>query len=107
MLSRLVLGKVGLDPDRDVELNPMGGTGAGRFAALESGVVDAAVLELPYNIVAQQKGYNELIFLGDFAEFPQNGFGTQRKKSVKTPTRFIKWCARRCAGSRCLGQAEL
>jgi NitT/TauT family transport system substrate-binding protein len=90
MLSRLVLGKVGLDPDRDVELNPMGGTGAGRFAALESGVVDAAVLELPYNIVAQQKGYNELIFLGDFAEFPQNGFGAAEKKIRENPDEVYK-----------------
>jgi NitT/TauT family transport system substrate-binding protein len=90
MLSRLVLSKVGLDPDRDVELNPMGGTGAGRFAALESGVVDAAVLELPYNIVAQQKDYNELIFLGDFAEFPQNGLGTSEKKIRENPDEVYK-----------------
>ena len=79
-LSRLVLKHFGLDPDRDVLLNPMGGTGASRFAALESGVVDAAILEMPENIIALERGFNELLFFGDIIEFPQNGFGASDKK---------------------------
>jgi len=79
----LVLKRLGLDPERDVFLNPMGGTGASRLAALESGVVDAVILESPDNIVAQQRGFHELIFFGDLVEFPQNGFGTSEKKILE------------------------
>lgn len=90
MLTRVVLRNLGLDPERDVFLNPMGGTGAGRLAALDSGVVDAAILEMPENIRAQQRGYNELLFLGDFVEFPQNGFGTSEKKIREAPEEVSK-----------------
>jgi ABC-type nitrate/sulfonate/bicarbonate transport system substrate-binding protein len=63
----------------------MGGTAAGRFAVLESGVVDASLLSVPENIIALEKGYNELIFLGDIVKFAQNGFGTSEKKIRENP----------------------
>lgn len=90
MLTKVVLKKLGLDPERDVFLNPMGGTGASRLAALDSGVVDAAILEMPENILAQQRGFNELLFLGDFAELPQNGFGTSERKIRESPDEILK-----------------
>jgi len=52
---------------------------------LESGVVDASLLSVPENIIAQEKGYNELLFLGDVVEFPQNGFGTSEKRIRENP----------------------
>jgi NitT/TauT family transport system substrate-binding protein len=89
-LTVLVLKRLGLDPERDVFLNPMGGTGASRLAALESGVVDAVILESPENITARQKGFEELIFFGDLVEFPQNGFGTSEKKIRENPEEILK-----------------
>jgi len=89
-LTVLVLRRLGLDPERDVLLNPMGGTGASRLAALESGVVDAVILESPDNILAQQRGFHELIFFGDLVEFPQNGFGTSEKKIRENPEEILK-----------------
>lgn len=89
-LTKLVLKNYGLDVERDVFLNPMGGTGASRLAALESGVVDAVILESPDNILAQQKGFRELIFFGDSVEFPQNGFGTSEKKLKENPDEVFK-----------------
>jgi NitT/TauT family transport system substrate-binding protein len=89
-LTVLVLKRLGLDPERDVFLNPMGGTGASRLAALESGVVDAVILESPENITARQKGFEELIFFGDLVEFPQNGFGTSEKKIRENPEEIFK-----------------
>jgi NitT/TauT family transport system substrate-binding protein len=89
-LTLLVLRRLGLDPERDVFLNPMGGTGASRLAALESGLVDAVVLESPDNIIAQQRGFHELIFFGDLIEFPQNGFGTSEKKIRENPDEILK-----------------
>ena len=89
-LTILVLRRLGLDPERDVFLNPMGGTGASRLAALESGVVDAVILESPENIIAQQRGFHELIFFGDLIDFPQNGFGTSEKKIRENPDEILK-----------------
>jgi NitT/TauT family transport system substrate-binding protein len=89
-LTVMLLKRLGFDPERDVSLNPMGGTGAARLAALESGVVDAVILESPDNIVAQQKGFHELVFFGDFIEFPQNGFGTSEKKIHENPDEIHK-----------------
>jgi len=89
-LTVLVLKRLGLDPERDVLLNPMGGTGASRLASLESGVVDAVILESPENIAAQQRGFHELIFFGDLIEFPQNGFGTSEKKIRENPEEIFK-----------------
>ena len=89
-LTKLVLKNVGLDSERDVFLNPMGGTGASRLAALESGVVDAVILESPDNFLAQRKGFRELIFFGDQVEFPQNGFGTAEKKLKGNPDEVFR-----------------
>ncbi|HLN85898.1 MAG TPA: ABC transporter substrate-binding protein [Candidatus Limnocylindrales bacterium] len=75
----------GLEPGKDVQVLPMGGSGAGRLAVLEQGVVDAALLSVPENILALNKGYNELIFLGDVVNFPQNGFGASVARIQQQP----------------------
>jgi len=68
----------------------MGGTGASRLAALDSGVVDAVILESPDNFTAQQRGFHELIFFGDQIEFPQNGFGSSEKKIRENPDEIFR-----------------
>ena len=85
LIAEKVLKHFGLEPGRDVSLLPMGGSAAGRYAVLETGVVDASFLSVPENIIALEKGYNELIFAGDVVEFPQNGFGTSEKKIRESP----------------------
>jgi ABC-type nitrate/sulfonate/bicarbonate transport system substrate-binding protein len=80
LLAIQALKHFGLEPGRDVSVLPMAGNAASRYAVLESGVVDASLLSAPENIVAQERGFNELIFLGDIIEFPQNGFGTSEKR---------------------------
>jgi ABC-type nitrate/sulfonate/bicarbonate transport system substrate-binding protein len=85
LLGYHALKHFGLEPGRDVSVLPMGGSAAGRFAVLESGVVDAALLSVPENIIALEKGYNELIFVGDIVQFAQNGFGTSEKKIRENP----------------------
>ncbi len=85
LLAYQALRHLGLEPGRDVSVLPMGGTAAGRFAVLESGVVDASLLSVPENIIAMDKGYRELIFLGDIVQFAQNGFGTSEKKIRENP----------------------
>ena len=85
LIADKVLKHFGLEPGRDVALLPMGGSAAGRFAVLDTGVVDASFLSVPENILALEKGYNELVFAGDVIEFPQNGFGTSDKKIRDNP----------------------
>ena len=85
ILAYQALKHFGLEPGKDVQVLPMGGTGAGRLAVLEQGVVDAALLSVPENILAVNKGYNELIFLGDVVSFPQNGFGTSVTRIQQQP----------------------
>lgn len=85
LLANQVLKQLGLEPGRDVSVLPMAGSAASRYAVLESGVVDASLLSVPENIVATEKGFNELIFLGDVVEFPQNGFGTSEKRIRENP----------------------
>ena len=85
LIVEKVLKHYGLEPGRDVSLLPMGGSAAGRYAVLETGSVDASFLSVPENIIALERGYNELVFAGDVLEFPQNGFGTSEKKIRENP----------------------
>jgi NitT/TauT family transport system substrate-binding protein len=85
LIAEKILKHYGLEPGRDVSLLPMGGSAAGRYAVLESGVVDASFLSVPENIIAMEKGYRELVFAGDVVEFPQNGMGTSEKKIRENP----------------------
>jgi len=85
ILAYQALKHFGLEPGKDVQVLPMGGSGAGRLAVLEQGVVDASLLSVPENLLALHKGYNELIFLGDVVTFPQNGFGTSVTRIQQQP----------------------
>jgi NitT/TauT family transport system substrate-binding protein len=71
-----------LDPGRDVTVVTLRDN---RLTAMEAGTVDAALLGVPENIIAVEKGYNELLFLGDILSFPQNGFGASVKKIQDSP----------------------
>ena len=82
LMANLALKHFGLEPGRDVAVIPLRGN---RVAALESGAVDAALLGVPENIIAVDKGYNELLFVGDIVNFPQNGFGASVKKIQESP----------------------
>jgi NitT/TauT family transport system substrate-binding protein len=90
LIADKVLKHYGLEPGRDVSLLPMGGSAAGRYAVLETNVVDASFLSVPENIIALEKGYNELVFAGDVVEFPQNGFGASDKKIRENPDEIYR-----------------
>lgn len=90
ILAYQALRYFGLEPGKDVQVLPMGGSGSGRLAVLEQGVVDASLLSVPENLIALHKGYNELIFLGDVVTFPQNGFGTSVARIQQQPEEVYK-----------------
>jgi NitT/TauT family transport system substrate-binding protein len=85
LLANQALKQIGLEPGKDVSVLQMSGNAASRYAVLESGVVEASLLSVPENIIAQEKGFTELLFLGDIIEFPQNGFGTSEKRIRENP----------------------
>jgi NitT/TauT family transport system substrate-binding protein len=82
LMADLALKHLHLEPGRDVDVIPLRGN---RLTALESGAVDAALLGVPENIIAVDKGYNEILFIGDIVNFPQNGFGASVKKIQESP----------------------
>ena len=82
--TRYILKQQGLEFGRDYSIVYVA-TEPGRLAALTAGVIDAAMLSVPENILARQKGFNELAFSSDFIEFPQNGFGTSNRKIKENP----------------------
>jgi NitT/TauT family transport system substrate-binding protein len=63
-LLREILKKHGLDGGRDVAIMPVG-SGTARFFALQAGTVDAAMLSIPANLMAQDAGFRELVSLID------------------------------------------
>jgi len=60
MVRYVLRAKLGLVPDRDVKLLPMG-EAALTFPALEKGIVEAASLTMPYNLIAKKMGFRELV----------------------------------------------
>ena len=85
-MARYVLrAKLGLVPDRDVKLLPMG-EAALTFPALEKGIVEAASLTLPYTLIAKKMGFRELV---DYDRvgivYPYNTVTTLRQTVAKNP----------------------
>ena len=59
-LLREILKKYGLEGGREVAIMPVG-SGTARFYALQAGSVDAAMLSIPANFMAQDAGFRELV----------------------------------------------
>jgi NitT/TauT family transport system substrate-binding protein len=89
LATRYTLRREGLEFGRDYSTVYVASE-AGRLAALDAGIVDAAMLSVPENILARQKGFNELAFSGDYIEFPQNGFGASTKKIKENPDEIYR-----------------
>ena len=79
LAARVALTKNGLEPQRDVILIQIGLANT-RMAALASGSVAATITNPPDNVLLKQKGFHDLLFLGDTIEFPSNGFSTMERK---------------------------
>jgi NitT/TauT family transport system substrate-binding protein len=61
---RSAVERYDLKPDKDVIILQVGGQ-AERFAALRAGVVDAAIVSPPFNLVGRRLGYNDLIDMSE------------------------------------------
>jgi NitT/TauT family transport system substrate-binding protein len=69
LATRIAFSREGMDAQRDAVLI-MIGLPSTRVAALSAGSVDATIAIPPDNVLLRQKGFRELLFLGDAIEFP-------------------------------------
>jgi NitT/TauT family transport system substrate-binding protein len=83
-LARAVLRRYGINPAADLKILALGG-GTNRIAAMTSGAVDAALIEAPYNVMLERKGFRKILFVGDVIPSPLAGLGTRVEKIHKTP----------------------
>jgi NitT/TauT family transport system substrate-binding protein len=79
LASRIALSREGLDLQRDA-VPIMIGFPVTRVAALSAGSIDATIVVPPDNVLLKQKGFRELVFLGDAVEFPSNGYATSDRQ---------------------------
>lgn len=75
--ARRALRKVGLDPQKDVQLLPIGGTGV-LWPALQSGQIAGATLTPPQSFSADSLGFTRL---GDTYDMPYQNVGVVVRKS--------------------------
>jgi NitT/TauT family transport system substrate-binding protein len=61
---RVAVERYDLKPDKDVIILQVGGQ-AERFAALRAGVVDAAIVSPPFNLVGRRLGFNDIIDMSE------------------------------------------
>ncbi|MEK7334469.1 MAG: ABC transporter substrate-binding protein [Candidatus Binatota bacterium] len=85
-VARDILRHYGLNPDKDIVTFPLGSE-ANKIAAVKSGAVDAAIVTLPSDSIAEEQGLKKLVFAGDFIEGLQSGLATSVKKISENPAR--------------------
>lgn len=83
-MARAVLRHYNLIPGQDVKILAVGG-GTSRTAALQAGVIDAVLMEAPYNVMLERDGYRKLLFVGDILPSPIAGYGTTLEKIQRHP----------------------
>ena len=90
---RLALGRLGIDPNVDVKLVPVGNT-ADALAALSKGVVQFSILVEPFVREAEKLGYKSLVDVGSLnIPFHWNGVLT-RQANVQSKSPLIAKFAR-------------
>jgi NitT/TauT family transport system substrate-binding protein len=95
---RLALARLGIDPNVDVKLIPVGNT-ADALAALSKGVVQFSILVEPFVREAEKLGYKSLVDIGSInIPFHWNGVLT-RQSNVQSKSQLIAKFARAMVGA--------
>ena len=77
--TRIILKKYGLVPDIDTTILFMSGGSTLRFAAVQGGSVDGALMSSPYNKMLVKEGFRELVYMKDLINIPFNGLAANTK----------------------------
>ena len=82
--ARALLRRSKLTPNQDVKIIALGG-GMNRIAAMETGAIDAALIEAPYNVMLERKGFRKILLVGDVIPSPLAGLATRLDKIQRQP----------------------
>jgi NitT/TauT family transport system substrate-binding protein len=85
----MILRKFGLNPEKDVAFLQIGGSSS-RYAALESGAIDAAMLVPPFNNFAVKRGFHQLMSFNDIMNIPLGGLAVHTQKMKEKPDEIVK-----------------
>ena len=85
----MILKKYGMNPEKDVTFVQVGGSSR-RYAALESGAIQGAMLVPPFNKIGRKRGFNELLSFNDVARIPFGGIAVHVEKIREAPGEVVK-----------------
>lgn len=83
-VARDIVRHFGLNPDKDIITMPLGSE-ANKIAALQGKAVEAAILTVPDDAIAEEQGFKKLVFAGDIVEGLQSGLACSVKKINENP----------------------
>jgi NitT/TauT family transport system substrate-binding protein len=89
IILREALTQAGMNPDNDVIILAIGGSGE-RLAALTAGTVDATPLDIAYVEKAEKLGLVSLLYFGDVVNLRLGGFGVSMDKIRKDPSQIVR-----------------
>jgi len=98
-LTRRILRKNGLEPDRDVALRVIG-TETLQLAALKKEIISGALLTVPYNFLAQKEGFRRLAYAGDYEEIVIGGVVATGKLLKEEPGKILRFLRATLKGLR-------
>jgi NitT/TauT family transport system substrate-binding protein len=85
----MILRKHGMHPEKDVTFLQIGGSSS-RYAALDSGSIDAAMLVPPFNKLAKKRGFNEILSFNEIMNIPLGGLAVHTQKIKEQPDEIVK-----------------
>ena len=85
----MILRKFGMNPDKDVIFLQIGGSSS-RYAALDSGSIDAAMLVPPFNKLAKKRGFNEILSFNEIMSIPLGGLTVHTQRIKEKPDEIVK-----------------
>jgi NitT/TauT family transport system substrate-binding protein len=85
----MILRKFGMNPDKDVIFLQIGGSSS-RYAALDSGSIDAAMLVPPFNKLAKKRGFNEILSFNEIMNIPLGGLTVHTQRIKEKPDEIVK-----------------
>ena len=85
----VILRKFGMNPDKDVIFLQIGGSSS-RYAALDSGSIDAAMLVPPFNKLAKKRGFNEILSFNEIMNIPLGGLTVHTQRIKEKPEEIVK-----------------
>jgi NitT/TauT family transport system substrate-binding protein len=85
----MILRKYGMNPEKDVTFLQIGGSST-RYAALDSGSIDAAMLVPPFNKLANKRGFNEILSFNEIMQIPLGGLTVHTQRIKEKPEESVK-----------------